>query len=144
MRLNELSPAPGSRRKRKRVGRGPGSGHGRTATRGLKGQKARRQVAPRFEGGQMPLHRRLPKVGFRPRNRVPNQVVNLGSLKSFSAGSVVDPEALGRKGLIRHAEGPVKILAMGLLDVALTVKATAVSAEARKKIEAAGGTVEIL
>src|SRR6185503_19291566 len=119
--LGNLGPVPASRRPRKRVGRGPGSGHGKTSCRGQKGQKARRQVRRGFEGGQMPLQRRLPKRGFYSRERVENQVVKLSRLEVFKAGDVVDLESLARKGIIRKSEMPVKILADGDIHVALTV-----------------------
>ena len=142
--LGNLGPVPASRRPRKRVGRGPGSGHGKTSCRGQKGQKARRQVRRGFEGGQMPLQRRLPKRGFWSRGRVENQIVKLSRLEVFKAGEVVDLESLARKGLIRKVEMPVKILADGDIKVALTVKVPSVSEAARTRITAAGGTVETL
>jgi large subunit ribosomal protein L15 len=144
VKLNELRPNPGSRRAEKRRGRGTGSGTGGTSGRGHKGQKARTSgtVRPGFEGGQMPLQRRLPKRGFWSRGRVVNQIVNLSALADLPAGSVVDFESLRAQGLIRRLDQPVKILAGGEVTVALTVKGPAVSAAALEKIEAAGGTVQ--
>jgi large subunit ribosomal protein L15 len=147
MRLDELRPAPGARRRPKRVGRGPGSGHGKTAGRGTKGLKARAGGAtrPGFEGGQMPLYRRLPKRGFTPRDRLTFAVVNLKALEAFEAGSVVDPERLAEAGLIKKAErGRVKLLGAGDPGRPLTVKVHAASTGARQKIEAAGGRIEVL
>jgi large subunit ribosomal protein L15 len=145
MGLNNLVAA-GGRKKRKRVGRGPGSGHGGTSGRGNKGQLSRTGASMRatFEGGQMPLQRRLPKRGFKNPFRKVFQVVNLGDLNRFDAGSVVDPQVLGERGLIRRADRPVKILSRGELDRALTVKAQAFSQKARQKIEAAGGRAELI
>lgn len=142
--LSNLSPNPGATKRRKRVGRGPGSGHGKTATRGHKGQKARSGGAkpPWFEGGQMPLYRRLPKRGFHNPFRVEYQIVNLDQLEArFNAGDRVDKEALLAKGLIKDPDRPVKILARGTLSKALTVIADAYSEKAREAIVAAGGTV---
>ena len=148
MRLDELRPAPGATKRRKRVGRGPGSGHGKTAGKGHKGQNARSGGGKGggFEGGQMPLYRRLPKRGFVPHGgRTGYAVVNLKSLGGFAAGSVVDPESLVQAGLIKGRDrSGVKILGEGDVSHALTVKAHAVSASARQKIEAKGGRVEVL
>jgi len=148
MRLDELRPAPGAVTRRKRVGRGPGSGHGKTSTKGHKGQKARSGggKAGGFEGGQMPLYRRLPKRGFLPHGgRTGYAVVNLEALAAFAAGSVVDPDRLAEAGLIkRAARGRVKILGDGEVPHALTVRVHAVSAAARTKIEGQGGRVEVL
>ncbi|MGH7539794.1 MAG: 50S ribosomal protein L15 [Gemmatimonadota bacterium] len=143
--LDNLSPAPGSKSSRQRVGRGNGSGLGGTSGRGHKGQKARSggKVAPWFEGGQMPLHRRTPKRGFTPRTRTEFSIVNLGDLQRVE-GSEVDPEILRAHGLVRSAGHPVKILADGDLSRPLTVRAHAFSAAARQKIEAAGGTAELI
>jgi large subunit ribosomal protein L15 len=148
MRLEDLRPAPGAKHRRKIVGRGPGSGHGKTATKGSKGQQARSGggKGSGFEGGQMPLYRRLPKRGFLPHGgkRVYG-VVNLSDLEAFAAGSVVDPEALVRARLVRRANrGSVKILGDGDVAHALTIRAHAVSESARAKIEARGGRVEVL
>ncbi len=143
---HQLAPAPGAKKRCKRVGRGVGSGHGKTSCRGGKGQTARSggSIRPGFEGGQMPLQRRLPKRGFHNPFGRDFEVVNVGQLKAFAAGAEVDPAALRAKRLVRRGAAPVKVLADGELALALTVRAHAVSAAARKKIEAAGGTVELL
>jgi large subunit ribosomal protein L15 len=143
---HRLAPAPGAKKRRKRVGRGVGSGHGKTSCRGGKGQTARSggSIRPGFEGGQMPLQRRLPKRGFHNPFRTAYEVVNVGQLEAFAAGSAVDPAALREKRLVRRGAAPVKVLAEGALTRGLTVRAHAVSAAARKKIEAAGGTVELI
>ncbi len=144
MELNSLRPAIGSSKNRKRIGRGTGSGHGKTATKGHKGQKARSggSIKPGFEGGQMPMQRRLPKRGFNPLTRKEFAVVNLGQMDVFEAGSCVDVEALLKCGLVSNIRDGVKILATGELTKALTVKAHKFSAAAREKIIAAGGTIE--
>ena len=146
MQINDLFPAPGSRKDRKRVGRGNGSGHGSTAGRGDKGQNSRAGggKGPGFEGGQNPLAMRLPKLpGFKNRNRVEFDVVNVSRLDAvFADGDVVDAESLTAKGIIKSAAAPVKILGDGELAKKLTVKVDKVSGPARQKIEAAGGTVE--
>ena len=145
--LNNLSPAPGSHRNRKRLGRGPGSGTGKTSGKGHKGSMARTGHGgpgggkPRFEGGQMPLTRRLPKRGFTPPFRVENQVVALDDLARLS-GSEITPESLAAAGLIDGNKGPAKLLANGEISQAYTVRGVKVSAGARTKIEAAGGKVE--
>jgi large subunit ribosomal protein L15 len=146
MRLDELKPAAGSSRKRKRVGRGDGSGHGKTSCRGHKGQGARSggNVQPGFEGGQMPLQRRLPKRGFHNPFRVEMSVVNLGQLELFAAGSEVTPESLSEHGLVTGKNRRIKILGDGMLSKALTVKAHGFSAKAKEKIEAAGGKAELI
>ena len=149
MRIEDLRPAPGSVRRRKRIGRGPGSGHGKTSGKGTKGQKARSGggVRPGFEGGQMPLYRRLPKRGFLPYGgKTEFAVVNVGVLSArFAAGAMVDPETLAGAGIIKKSERTaVKILGDGDLAHALTVRAHRVSASARQKVEAAGGAVELL
>jgi len=145
LKLNALAPNPGARKRRKRLGCGPGSGHGKTCGRGHKGQKARSggKIPRGFEGGQMPLARRLPKRGFRSMHE-PMQVVNVGALSRFEAGSTVDAEALKKAGLIRSAARPVKLLGDGEIDRALVVRVDAASATAKSKIEAAGGKVELL
>ncbi|MDR1044931.1 MAG: 50S ribosomal protein L15 [Candidatus Adiutrix sp.] len=145
MDLNSLSPLPGSRKKPKRVGRGEGSGWGKTAGRGHKGQKARSGggVGPGFEGGQMPLQRRLPKRGFTNIFKKTYALVNLGSLKAFEAGSVIDARALTAAGLIRKETLPVKLLAKGVIDRPLTVKVQAASEKAAALVREAGGRVEI-
>ena len=148
MRLEELRPAPGATKRRKRIGRGPGSGHGKTATKGAKGHKARSGggKAGGFEGGQMPLYRRLPKRGFTPYGgKTSYAVVNLESLSEFTANAVVDPDGLAQAGLIKlSGRGRVKVLGTGDVPHALTVRAHAVSESARAKIEAKGGRVEVL
>ncbi len=144
MKLHELKPASGSRRKQKRVGRGVASGWGKTAGRGNKGHKARSggQTHPGFEGGQMPLQRRLPKRGFKNPFRKEWAVVNLRDLAGFEAGSVVDAAALLRAGRVRNLRDGVKLLGEGEIQTALTVRVDKVSRGARAKIEAAGGRVE--
>ena len=144
MELNCLKPATGSVKNRKRIGRGTGSGHGKTATKGHKGQKARSggNVKPGFEGGQMPMQRRLPKRGFNPLTRKEFTLVNLGQMEVFESGSRIDVEALLKSGLISKVRDGVKVLASGELTKALTVKAHKFSAAAREKIAAAGGTAE--
>lgn len=146
MSLSGLRPARGAKKSPKRVGRGTGSGHGKTSCRGQKGQNSRSGggVRPGFEGGQMPLSRRLPKVGFHNLFRVEYQVVNVGQLGVFEAGAEISPEGLHGRRIIRRRSEPVKILGKGEVSSALTVKAHAVSASARKKIEDAGGQVEII
>jgi len=144
--LHTLQPEPGSKKRRKRVGRGIGSGHGKTATRGTKGQKARDTIPPRFEGGQTPIHRRLPvRVGFRNVNRVEYAVINVGLLaERFQANETVTPELLKERRIIRKLKDGVKVLGAGEIAIPLTVHAHAISASARAKIEAAGGTVQLL
>jgi large subunit ribosomal protein L15 len=148
MRLEDLRPAPGAKKRRKRVGRGPGSGHGKTSTKGHKGQRARSGggKGAGFEGGQMPLYRRLPKRGFTPPGgKTEYAVVNLKSLAAFAAGDTIDPAGLVKARLIKNSgRSRVKILGNGDVPHALTVKAHAVSESARQKIEAAGGQVELL
>nr|WP_320048439.1 50S ribosomal protein L15 [uncultured Desulfuromonas sp.] len=146
MDLSNLSPAAGSVKNRKRIGRGPGSGTGKTAARGHKGQNARSGggVKPGFEGGQMPLHRRLPKRGFTPYSRKEYALVNLRDLETLEAGSVVDAEALIKAGLVKLVKDGVKVLGDGELTKALTVKAQKFSKSAAAKIEAAGGKIEEL
>lgn len=144
MDLNTLKPALGSTKNRKRIGRGSGSGHGKTATKGHKGQKARSggSIKAGFEGGQMPLQRRLPKRGFTPIDRIVYSVVNLKQLEVFDAGTLVDVEALVSKGLIKNTSNAVKILGTGNLSKALKVAASKFSQSARDKIVASGGTFE--
>ena len=145
LKLHDLRPAPGARREKTRVGRGEGS-KGKTAGRGTKGTKARYQVPAGFEGGQMPLHRRLPKLkGFsNARFKTTYQVVNTGRLTElFPSGGDVTPETLAANGAVRRGE-LVKVLGDGDVTVALRVSAHAVSESARQKIEAAGGTVSLL
>jgi large subunit ribosomal protein L15 len=145
MDVGHLHPAPGSTRRRRRVGRGPGSGTGKTAGRGHKGRRSRSggNSPPGYEGGQMPLQRRLPKRGFRPVSRTEYAVFNVGQLGGFPAGATVGPEELRSRGLVRK-RGLLKCLGKGSLAHALTVRAHAFSAGARDAITAAGGTVEVL
>lgn len=145
MNLQDLKPPRGSRKPRKRVGCGPGSGHGKTAGRGTKGQKSRSgaKIPPWFEGGQMPIQRRIPKRGFRNPFRKVYQVVNVGALNMFEATSVVDAKALREAGLIRKSSVPVKILGSGELRKSLTVRADSFSSSAREKIVAQGGVAEV-
>jgi len=145
MRLDAMKPVPGSRKARKRVGRGPGSGTGKTAARGHKGQGARSggQVTPGFEGGQMPISRRLPKHGFTNFTRVEYQIVNLSDLQRFEAGSVVDEVALRERRVVRRRL-PIKVLGKGTIDRGLTVRAHAFSKSAEAAIRAAGGSVEVV
>lgn len=142
--LSNLKPAPGSKRKMKRVGRGNASGQGGTSGRGHKGQKARSggKVPAWFEGGQMPIYRRLPKRGFKNPFRKDYAVVNLRDLSGFSQGSVVDLATLKERGVVRSSDAAVKLLAEGEVTVALTVKLDKASQAAREKIEQAGGTFE--
>jgi large subunit ribosomal protein L15 len=144
--LHDLKPNRGSVRERKRVGRGPGSGLGKTSGRGEKGQKSRSGYArkPGFEGGQMPLHRRVPKRGFHNLFRKEYAEVNLGRLEVFEAGSIVTPEVLQKRGLVRKALHGVKILAKGDLTKALTVRAHKFSAKAQERIAGLGGKAEVL
>ncbi len=142
--LSTLRPAPGSRKPSKRVGRGPGSGHGKTSSRGQKGLKSRSgaTMVPGFEGGQMPLQRRLPKRGFKNIYKVYYQVVNVEDLEDFDAGTVVTPELLKSQGKIKTLRRPVKILGNGELSKSLTIQADQFSQSARQKIVAAGGSAE--
>ena len=146
MKLHELRPPAGSRRRRKVVGRGPGSGHGQTSGRGEKGQKARSGGGsqPWFEGGQLPLHRRVPKRGFTNIFRKEYAILNVKDLERFEAGTAVTPAALAEAGLVRTASAPVKILGQGALSKALTVSAHGFSKGAAAKIRAAGGTLEVI
>jgi large subunit ribosomal protein L15 len=146
MKLNELKAAEGSRRARKRVGRGTSSGFGKTSGRGQKGQLARQGGKTRlgFEGGQMPLFRRMPKRGFKNINRKEYAVVNLSDLNKFKDGSEVDLNSLQEAGLVKKQLDGVKLLAKGELKVKLTVKVNKASAAAKKAVEAAGGSVEVI
>jgi large subunit ribosomal protein L15 len=147
MKLHELVPAKGNRKTRKRIGRGHGAGQGKTSGRGQKGQGSRSSFGlPRgFEGGQMPLKQRLPKLrGFHNRWRKEFVVVNLGKLVRFEQGSVVDADVLTEAGLIPRASSPIKVLAAGHLTHALTLRVDRISAAARTAVEAAGGTVELV
>jgi len=146
MKLNELRPARGAVRPRKRVGRGEGSGSGGTAGRGHKGHKSRSGggQAVGFEGGQMPIQRRVPKAGFKNINRVEYQVINVSDLSVFEAGSEVTPAELKERRLARKGAIPVKLLGHGEVDRAIRIRVHAVSESARRKVEAAGGTVELV
>ena len=144
MELSNLKPKKSARHAKKRVGRGPGSGHGKTAGRGEKGQKSRSGYSRMlgFEGGQMPLHRRLPKRGFTNIFKTDHAVVNLADLERFESGATVDEAALRKAGVIKGRNDGVKILGNGKLTKKLTVHAAKFSASARKQIEAAGGTCQ--
>jgi len=146
MRLEELKPAKGATKKTKRVGRGVGSGHGKTSTKGHKGQKARSGgVKPAgFEGGQMPLQRRIPKRGFTNIFRKEYAVVNLSELAKLEGTNTVTPEVLVKLGLISNMKADIKILGMGELKTAITVRAHKFSKSATDKIQAAGGKVEVI
>ncbi|BDZ30384.1 50S ribosomal protein L15 [Lactiplantibacillus sp. WILCCON 0030] len=143
MKLHELTPSEGSRFSRRRIGRGDSSGQGKTSGRGQKGQKARGKVRVGFEGGQMPLYRRIPKRGFTNINRKEYAVVNLDGLNRFDDGAEVTPESLKEAGLVKKSAA-VKILGNGKLDKKLTVKANKFSETAVKAIEAAGGKTEVI
>lgn len=144
MRLDSLKPAPRSLKTSKRVGRGPGSGHGKTSCRGQKGQQSRSggKVPRGFEGGQMPLQRRLPKRGFRPLSKKEYALVRVGDLDRFEPNSVVDVEALLQMGLVRKLRDGVKVLSDGDISHPITLRVNKLSRKAREKIEAAGGKVE--
>ena len=146
MKINELAPAAGSKHKKKRVGRGPGSGHGKTACRGHKGQKSRSGGGPArgFEGGQMPIHRRLPKRGFTNPFKKNYNILNVKDLEQFGANSILDSASFMEAGLIKKLGDRVKLLGQGEISHPLTIKLHKVSRSAREKIESAGGTVEIL
>lgn len=146
MDLSNLRPAYGSTSSRKRLGRGHGSGTGKTSGKGHKGQNARSGggVKAGFEGGQMPLQRRLPKRGFTPLSRTEYALVNLRDLELFEAGSIVDMEAMGKAGLVSSPKDGIKILGDGEVTKPLTVKANKFSKSAQASIEAAGGTVEVI
>lgn len=146
MKLSDLKPATGSNKKRKRVGRGDGSGHGKTSCRGHKGQGSRSGggTKPGFEGGQMPLQRRLPKRGFHNPFRIEMSIVNIEQLELFPSGSEVTPDLLARHGLINGKNKRVKILGEGSLSKSLTVKAHGFSSTAKGKIEASGGKAELV
>ncbi|HVM13284.1 MAG TPA: 50S ribosomal protein L15 [Egibacteraceae bacterium] len=146
MKIHHLKPPPGAHRPKTRKGRGIAAGKGKTAGRGTKGTGARGTMPAGFEGGQMPLQRRLPKLpGFTPRNRVEYAAVNVGSLEErFEAGEEVTPDTLRAKGLVRRGKNPVKVLGQGDLTKALQVSAHAFSASARTKIDESGGTATVL
>ncbi|EHS83510.1 50S ribosomal protein L15 [Lactiplantibacillus plantarum] len=143
MKLHELTPSEGSRFSRRRIGRGDSSGQGKTSGRGQKGQKARGKVRVGFEGGQMPLYRRIPKRGFTNINRKEYAVVNLDVLNRFDDGAEVTPESLKEAGLVKKSSA-VKVLGNGKLNKKLTVKASKFSATAVAAIEAAGGKTEVI
>lgn len=146
MKLNELSPPKGARKNRKRLGRGVASGQGKTAGRGSKGHNARSGggVRPGFEGGQMPLQRRLPKRGFTNKFRLQFAEINIRDLTRFEGGSRVDEAVLVRSGLVSGKRDGIKLLGTGEITVALSVKVNRVSKSARAKIEAAGGNIEVI
>ena len=147
MKLHELSPAAGSTKERKRIGRGAGSGQGKTAGKGHKGQQARagRGMRPGFEGGQMPLQRRVPKRGFNNIFRTEMAIVNIAALEAnYDAGAVVTIDSLIEKGLVKKVLDGVKVLGYGEITKALTVQANAISESAKQKIEAAGGKIEVI
>jgi large subunit ribosomal protein L15 len=146
MKLQDLKPAHGSRRRDKRVGRGIGSGHGKTSCKGHKGQKARSggTKGPGFEGGQMPLQRRLPKRGFKNRFRIEYAVINLGDIGKLEDIDTVTPETLLERGIVKNMKDGIKVLGDGELKRPLTIKADAFSASALTKISAAGGKAEVI
>ena len=146
MKLHELSPAPGSVCEVKRIGRGHGSGQGKTAGKGHKGQKARagRGIRPGFEGGQMPLQRRVPKRGFNNIFATEYAILNVAALNAFEDGAVVDLEAVKKAGLVKKGCDGLKVLGNGALQKNITVKAAAFSEAAKAKIEAAGGKAEVI
>lgn len=146
MKLHELKPAPGSRKERNRVGRGMSSGNGKTSGRGHKGQKARSGggVRPGFEGGQNPIFQRLPKRGFTNRNRKEYAIINMDVLNRFAEGTEVTPGLLKEKNIVKNLKDGLKVLGEGDLNVKLTVKAQKFSKSAEEKIQAAGGTAEVI
>jgi len=146
MKLNELAPEKGHRKARKRIGRGVASGWGKTAGRGNKGQNCRSGggVRPGYEGGQMPIHRRLPKRGFKNPFKKTFAIVNVQELNRFDAESVVDEIALIQMGIVKGDRDGIKILGEGDIQTPLTVRANKVSESARQKIEAAGGKIEVI
>jgi large subunit ribosomal protein L15 len=146
MKIEELKPAIGKEKKRKRVGRGIGSGHGKTSCRGHKGQKARSggTKGPGFEGGQMPLQRRLPKRGFKNRFKIEYAIVNLKDLSRLEELDTVTPEVLVERGIVRDSKDGLKILGEGEIRRPLTIKANAFSASALQKIAASGGKAEVI
>ena len=146
MRIEDIKPAEGSRKRSKRVGRGVGSGHGKTSCKGHKGQKARSggTTGLGFEGGQMPLQRRLPKIGFKNRSKIEYAVINLDRINDLKGMDVITPEMLMEKRIIRDIKDGLKVLGDGKIERAVTVKATAFSASATEKIAAAGGKAEVI
>jgi large subunit ribosomal protein L15 len=146
IKLGNLKPSSGSVKKRKRIGRGPGSGHGKTSTRGHKGQKARSGVKrkPWFEGGQMPIQRRLPKRGFTNVFKKEYQIVNVASLVKCKEQEVISPSVMKNCGLLKKLDLPVKVLGEGEISGSITVRANAFSKKAKEKIEAQGGKAEVI
>jgi len=146
MRINDLSPAKGSKKKRKRVGRGPGSGHGKTSCRGLKGQKSRSGGGPRlgFEGGQMPLQRRLPKRGFTNIFKKHYSIINVKDLNRFKPNSTLNVEVLKEAGLVKKIKDGIKLLGNGEISHPVVIRVDRVSKTAKEKIQAAGGQVEVI
>ncbi len=146
MKLHDLAPAKGAKKRRKRIGRGPGSGHGKTATKGHKGIQARSGGGkrPGFEGGQMPLVRRLPKFGFTNPSRTEYSIVNIKSFEQWVGNETVTPQAMVDAGLVKRKKLPIKILGNGELKKALVVQAHKFSKSAEAKIQAAGGRVEVI
>jgi large subunit ribosomal protein L15 len=146
MRLNDLSPNPGSRKRRKRIGRGPGSGHGGTSCKGHKGQKARSgaSIRPGFEGGQMPLHRRVPKRGFINLFKKEYEIINVKDLEALKDFSTADVTIFKTSGLIKHGNKLIKLLGDGEINFPITVKVNNVTKTAREKIESAGGHIELI
>jgi len=146
MKINDLSPSEGSRKKKKRVGRGPGSGHGKTSCRGHKGQKSRSGggPAPGFEGGQMPLQRRLPKRGFTNVFRKHYNIININDLNQFAPNSSLDVEEFRKAGLFKKMRDGIKLLANGEISHPVTIKVNKASKAAQEKIEAAGGKIEVI
>jgi len=146
MRINDLSPAKGSKKKRKRVGRGPGSGHGKTSCRGHKGQKSRSGGGPRlgFEGGQMPLQRRLPKRGFTNIFKKHYSIINVKDLNRFEPNSILNVEVLKEAGLVKKIKDGIKLLGNGEISHPVIIRVDRVSKTAEEKIQAAGGQVEVI
>ncbi|HZR45226.1 MAG TPA: 50S ribosomal protein L15 [Candidatus Manganitrophaceae bacterium] len=146
MKISDLAPQRGAKKKEKRIGRGPGSGHGKTSTKGHKGQAARSggTKAPGFEGGQQPLIRRVPKRGFTNIYRKEYAIVNLDRLNQFEADAVINPQFLQEAGVIKKSDGNIKVLGNGELTKPLVISAHKFSQEAMKKIQAAGGRAELL
>lgn len=142
--LHNLQPPAGARKRKKRIGRGPGSGNGKTAGRGSKGTRKRNTVAPGFEGGQLPIHRRVPKRGFVNIYRVEVHGVNVGRLDNLEDGTVVTPELLHDRGYVPKKAQIIKVLGDGELGKKLTIRVHRISSSARAKIEGAGGTIELI
>jgi large subunit ribosomal protein L15 len=146
MRLNDLSPASGSKKRKKRIGRGPGSGHGGTATKGHKGQKARSgaSIRPGFEGGQMPLHRRAPKRGFNNIFKKEYEIINIKDLDRFKTAPSVDIDILKKSGLVKGDRAIVKLLGDGEIGFPIQIKVNGATKSAMEKIQAAGGSIELV